>query len=324
MRSRTRPAFTLIELLVVIAIIAILLAILVPALGVARNFARKGKDSTHLRAIVQGMSSWAGSHAGAFPRPSAVDLANKTIDPGNDAPLVKDNTGNILSLLIYNDLFTTEQARSPVENNEKIVADGAYERGSAQRAEAPDLALWDPGFAGFPGEKNSFTGVGPRGRRDETVGNNSYATAMPFGERSEAWANDFSARTVLAGNRGPVYTGVPGQWTLHLTLGINSNTLRFYGRPDQWDGHLAFADGRVQYFDRPDPAELPLAFKSGSDSISFADNVFYNENDNDHTNPATGDQDRPGRWTNAYLRPYGNVEATPAQASDPRVALFRD
>lgn len=323
MRTRNRSAFTLIELLVVVAIIAILIGLLVPALGAARRYARKAKDTTHLRAIVQGMTSWAGANRGAFPRPSAVDLANTTVDPGNQAPLVKDNTGNILSLLIYNSLFTTQQARSPVENNERIELDTEYSLGSAVQAQTPDMALWDPGFAGFPGEQDSFTGVG-RGRRSEEKGNNSYATAFPFGERAEAWTGDFSARTVLAGNRGPVYMGSPGQWTLHLTMGLNSNTLRFYGRDDRWEGHLAFADGRVAYFSRPDPTELPLAFKSGNDQISFPDNVFYNENDSDHTNPATGDQDRPGRWTNAYIRPYGNVEATPAQAGDPRVALFRD
>jgi hypothetical protein len=226
-------------------------------------------------------------------------------------------------LLIFNDLFTTEQAKSPVETNDKIEIDTAFERGSAAQAEEPGMALWDPGFAGFPGEKNSFTGVG-KGRRSETIGNNSYATAFPFGERAAAWGGSMDASTVLAGNRGPVYIGRPGEWTLHLSMGVNSNTLRFYGREDRWEGHLAFADGRVEYFAQPDPAELGLTYRDGNDTISFGDNVFYNEHGNDHANGATGDQDYPGRWTNAYIRPYGNVEASPQQAKDPKVALFRD
>lgn len=330
--SQHSGAFTLIELLVVIAIISILIAILVPALGAARNYARQGKDSTQIRSIVQGMTIWGGQHDGAFPRPSTLDLSGKTIKGNaNDPALVKDNTGNILSVLIFNGLLEAEQAKSPVETNEKIEIDFGYERDEPSRADAPDdeksLALWDPGFAGFPGEKDSFSGVPQDGRRKggggEEVGHNSYATAFPFGERGAAWNANFAGQSVLAGNRGPVYTGTPGSWTLHLTLGVNSNTLRFYGSDKVWEGHLGFGDGRVAMFKQPDPVEVKLAFATGSTSSSFGDNVFYNENDNDPTNSATGDQDRPGKWSNAYIRPYGNVK-TVADDDGPRVGLFRD
>lgn len=54
-----KRAFTLIELLVVIAIIALLIGILLPALGAARNTARSMVDQSQLRTIGQGGNFYA-------------------------------------------------------------------------------------------------------------------------------------------------------------------------------------------------------------------------------------------------------------------------
>ena len=64
---RSRNAFTLVELLVVIAIITILLAILLPVLGRAREQARRVQCASNLRQITQAWMMYADSNQGLLP-----------------------------------------------------------------------------------------------------------------------------------------------------------------------------------------------------------------------------------------------------------------
>ena len=77
-RRRNGIGFTLIELLVVMSIIALLLSILMPALGRARAEAMLTKDQTQVKAIYSGFSFWSPSHNGKYPIPG---LEQRLPDP---------------------------------------------------------------------------------------------------------------------------------------------------------------------------------------------------------------------------------------------------
>ena len=96
-----RMGFTLVELLVVISIIALLIGLLLPAIGGARRVANRTKCLTNLRGIHQGLVAYSNLNREAYPVPSALDRNHQT-EPESVA---KDRTGNLWSILLFSEIL---------------------------------------------------------------------------------------------------------------------------------------------------------------------------------------------------------------------------
>jgi len=336
MKRTRRSAFTLIELLVVIAIIALLIGILLPALGKAKQKANQLKDATQIRSLMQAMVIFAGQNKESYPLPSKLDRNNKTLD-GDAMTSVqeKNTTGNIFSIMISQGVIETGICFSPIEQGNYEQYDG-YEFESPRGAvggsgsgTTQTEALWDPNFRGTPRDSTYTNGVS-NNDNSGAPGSFSYAHTPPFAFRTASWAITFDALEPSIANRGPVYqmsgnAAEDGTWVLiedsgvtadgQTPLGKSSITLAMNGSRTSWSGNVGYNDSHVAFANRPDPEQIVWTYTDLVNEFrTQPDNIFMNEDDGDRTivEPPSSTVTLSGQSNNrnAYLTQYYKVNVS--------------
>ncbi len=132
----SRRGFTLIELLVVVAIIALLIAILLPSLGRARENAKRTTCSTHLRTWAQGFRMYADTNNDALPLDGDNGTSSAPIGKWSDSSLwfngaAEATNNNSFNTLQLNEVDPTIlQALPNIGTNSIYVCPSAFESGA--------------------------------------------------------------------------------------------------------------------------------------------------------------------------------------------------
>lgn len=249
--------FTLIELLVVMGIIALLLAILLPALSKARANTKRVKCSTQINQIHKGFQWSSRDNEGIFPTPGLADRlpVGGVNTPGKGAEdILQNHHAAVYSLGIMQNAFPTDVLVTPAEVSTSVLVMANYNFESYNPLGNSDQ-FWDPTF-----QANLATGQ---------LSNLSYGTLqLTGGRKAKQWRDTLDSRFVVIANRGVINGSIaPGDY-------LASKTLQIHGGAKEWEGNVCFNDGHVT-FERKFQPDGVSQFTQGA--VTIEDNIFKDD-----------------------------------------------
>src|SRR5690606_28861788 len=152
-----KTGFTLIELLVVISIIALLIGILLPALGAARRAATQMKSNTQVRGIHQAMVTFSQSNNSYYPGYNGSGFTDGATVDASPNTAHGQTIECRYGILLDGNYFTGEHMVSPVETKT------AWTTGDVSTLNYSYAMLQLNGQSGAKDNVNA----GDKGRRDE-------------------------------------------------------------------------------------------------------------------------------------------------------------
>ncbi|QQE11550.1 prepilin-type N-terminal cleavage/methylation domain-containing protein [Planctomycetota bacterium] len=254
----SKKAFTLIELLVVISIIALLIGILLPALGAARRSAQQIKNSANIRSVSQAFFIHSQGNNGWY-----AGIESSGLVPGNAPATFVDND----MIENFETPFDTI-AGSTVQGRFMILLNGSYMAGDALFCPGEineDLEIWEPNViygqdqsSDRPGKFNSYATA----QLAQSVSTDNGALDGLAGE----WRDSASSKAITVSDR--LYGG----------LGVDSKIPSTHrsvwskGEP-RWIGSIAFNDNHVELHRTSLLEAGKLSF--GNYTSKYDDNIFH-------------------------------------------------
>lgn len=209
---RNKRAFTLIELLVVISIIALLIGILLPALGAARRTANQMKNSANLRGIAQSFAIFGNSNNDYLPGLSngGAILAASTSGVG----IANAGTGAGAGARFW------------------ILLNGQYIGGDLLLNPQDSLNKWASG-QGVGTANNSYAGL--------AIGDTSNSTSTAAHEgRAAEWKNNANSQAILLSDR--IYSATTPSTNIDSTGQSVWTTTA-----GDWKGNLVWGDVHAEF-----------------------------------------------------------------------------
>ena len=198
----TRRAFTLVELLVVMGIIALLIGILLPALNVARQEARRVQCLSNLRQLATLAGLYINDNRGVYPISNfKVDTPTSSVSACWDFTTIADTaTERLIPGLLYNGRGPTRVQQCPSYEGPSNTTADPY---TGYNYNTSYIGHGDPDAAGHPIPPAKATAV-HRSSQVALFGDGEYVGANKY-MRSPFTSNDegkFADRYRYAGTQG--------------------------------------------------------------------------------------------------------------------------